>query len=162
MPQSPTYSMEIDGEQYEFNDDRDLTLSALRHIKQWYPELGTYNSFRLAYLNGDPDALACVRWIVLRGAGKPNVPEPKASGNFSLGDFMNSWLSDVNEPCEHCGGVNDGGVRRPGRGWNPVSEPEPVEANPTTPDTSPMTDSTPVTPTNSEASISDSSESSAI
>jgi hypothetical protein len=135
MAKSATYSLTIDGESYSFNDDEDLTVSALRHIKAWYPALGTYATFRVGYLQGDPDALACVRWIVLRRAGKANVPEPRQMPDFALGEFMNSWLGEDNEPCLHCGGVDEDGRRVPGRGWNPrtveAEEPDPTEGRDT-------------------------------
>lgn len=153
MAKSATYTMEIDGEQYEFNDDTDLTLSVLRHIKNWFPQLGTYSDFRLAYLRGDPDALCCVRWIVLRRAGK-NPVEPNRSADFALGEFMNSWLGEDNAPCIHCGGVDDGSKRLPGRGWNPKNpDPEPEPERPTgVPTQGPTPDTSTATPKRSETS----------
>ena len=50
MPASLTYTLEIDGQQFTFNDDKDITLANLRQIKAWFPELGSYGAFRVAYL----------------------------------------------------------------------------------------------------------------
>jgi hypothetical protein len=122
--------MEIDGQRYDFNDDVDLTLSVLRKVGTWFPQLRTYNDFRLAYLQGHPDALACVRWIVLKREGKP-VQEPQQMADFPLGEFMNSWIAKNYEPCLHCGGIDDGIRRLPGRGWNEVPSKEVEEVDPT-------------------------------
>lgn len=152
MGKSATYTMEIDGEKFSFNDDEDLTLTALRQVKSWYPDLGSYTAFRLAYLRGDPDALACVRWMVLRKAGKTSAPEPRAMGDFPLGEFMNSWLSEDYDTCTHCGGVDDGLNRMPGRGWNPKpGVGDEAVADPTATG-SPTPDSLTETPTGSAAS----------
>ena len=160
------FDLEIEGMPYEFDDDRDLTLSAMRHIKKWFPELGDFTSFRLGYLRGDPDALACVRWIVLGKAGVQPNPPPTNPADFSLGDFMRSFVSHDITPCEHCGGVDDGVRRVQGRGWNPVEEDEPepdplVQAPVTSP--APVPSDTPEeTPKSSETITSFGSEPSPI
>jgi hypothetical protein len=156
--------MEIDGVRYDFNDDTDLTLSVLRKIGSWFPLLRTYSDFRLAYLRGDPDALACVRWIVLKRENKP-VQEPQQMADFPLGEFMNSWLAGNYEPCLHCGGIDDGIRRLPGRGWNEKpDESDAVEENPTTGGRSQSRTrgTSTETPTSSELNTSGSSGTSAI
>ena len=162
MARDQTYTLEIDGVQYEFNNDADITLSALRQIKAWFPNLGTYSAFRNGYLLGDPDALACIRWIIRRRENvKPN-PEPTNPEDFSLGDFMNTFIYDINIPCEACGGsVKD---RRIGRGWNfreEEAEEVPLDLPPATSPTPTPADTKPATPMPFVRSISASSPPSA-
>lgn len=125
------FTIQIDGEAHTWCDSTDLTMSALRHVKEWFPNLGTYRAFQAAYMAGDPDALACIRWIVLNKAGK-NPPEPRRMTDFSLGEFMDSFLAEVHDPCLACGGRDEAGLRIAGRGWNPrpgtdEEEPDPTE-----------------------------------
>ena len=164
MPASLTYTLEIDGKQFTFNDDKDITLANLRQIKAWFPDLGSYGAFRVAYLQGDPDALACIRWVV-RGRNKitPN-PEPLNPDDFALGDFMNSFVFSINTPCEACGGsIKD---RRAGRGWNPSPQAEeavdPTDQAPAGSPENGSGESTTETPNPFVRSISGSSDKSAI
>ena len=157
MARTWTYNFDIDGQQISFCMDEDYTVPIARRIKAWFSDLANYESFHLAFLRGDPDAICCVRWIVLTKAGK-KTREPNNMEDFGgVGNFMNSWVAADTEPCEACGGSIARG--RVGRGWNPTKADE--EENPTDrlragSQEQPSSDSPPETPTNSETAISDS------
>ena len=74
---------------YEFDPPKDLTLSRLRLIKSWFPGIGTYLRFVTSYGDGDPDALACVMWLIKTKAGE-SCPEPVSMTDFAAGDF---WIA---------------------------------------------------------------------
>ncbi len=88
MADTPRWKVLLDGNEYIFDPFRDLTVSTLRHIKQWYgPELGRLGPFVLAFGQGDPDAIACAVWVVRRKAGE-NPPEPSRAPDIEVGTFM--------------------------------------------------------------------------
>jgi hypothetical protein len=91
MPESTfTYN----GEEYNFSPERDIGISELRHIKNWFPDLGDYQSFTVASTLGDPDAMASIIWIAQRKAGVKKVREPISFPDFSIGEVMGSFVSD--------------------------------------------------------------------
>ena len=90
-----TWKVEIDGKQYVFDPGADLTVGGLRHFKSWYgEELGRYQRFLRAFAEGDPDAMACVVWVLKRKAGE-STPEPQNMPDFGVGDFIDHWELEV-------------------------------------------------------------------
>lgn len=84
------WNFEHNGNHYTFDGNHDLTLSSLRKIKEWYPELGSYLRFLNGLGEGDPNAFACMIWIGRRKAGEANAPEPQGMEDFALGEFYDS------------------------------------------------------------------------
>jgi hypothetical protein len=91
------WEFEYNGKTYLFNPRKDLTYSALSHIKAWYGELGRYLNLLQGWIYGDPDAVACVVWIVLRRENE-NPPEPNRFEDFSVGELLGSRVEKVDEP----------------------------------------------------------------
>lgn len=90
--------------EYSFDPNRDLTLRNLRAIKGWYgSELGSFTAFNAALGAGDPDALACVIWIVRTKAGEQNVREPQRMEDFAIVDDFYSkfeYVPDAEDPTQ--------------------------------------------------------------
>jgi hypothetical protein len=99
MPES---TFQFQNREYTFAPERDIGISELRHIKQWFPGSGlwTYNALTASTAMGDPDALACVVWIAMKKAGVKNLREPKALPDFSIVELMGSFLSENTDPAE--------------------------------------------------------------
>ena len=98
------------GVELTFDPTTDIGLVELRTIKKWYGPLGTYTSLTMAAALGDPEALACIIWIARRKAGKP-ATDPARLANFSLGEFMGSFVTDgkkVHKPFPPCHLMIDG------------------------------------------------------
>lgn len=75
---------------------RDLTVSRLRQMKQWFgAEYGKYTPFITLLVEGDVDALACVVWIAQSKAGEK--PQEPRNLDFSIEDFE-KFEEDVVEP----------------------------------------------------------------
>ena len=73
--------------------DRDITMSALRHAKQWFGrEYGTYTGFCQLLMTGDADAVAHATWILNRKNGWGG-PEPRQM-DYALADFIQADQSD--------------------------------------------------------------------
>lgn len=105
------WKLQFDGKEYEFNAHRDLTIVRLRQMKAWFGlELGRWSPFILALGQGDPDAVACVVWIVRTKAGEKNVPEPRLMMDFPVGTFMKELETEQDEeedPTSQVDGVRD-------------------------------------------------------
>ena len=147
MAKTATVQCQIDGEPYSFNIDEDYTVPVARQIKAWFPALGTYNAFNFGISQGDGDAIASLRWMILRKAGKATVEANRMPDFGGIGDFLNSWVVEGKDPCPYC----------EGRGWNQIGTDEPeVDPTKSPPATSPPStpDSAKETPTNSEPSTS--------
>ena len=127
MPTTQTQLWRItySGKEYEFNP-QSLTVSQLRKIKQWFPELGTWSRFFGAFVSGDPEAFLCSVWVCRRNAGEANAQEP----NQMAGDVP-VWTSF--DPIEAQELVED----------PTVSEPVPVTAEDSTETSEPRPASTP-------------------
>ena len=99
MPES---TFQFQGKEYSFAPERDVGISELRHIKQWFPGsgLGTYNGLTASTAMGDPDALACVVWVAMKKAGVKNLRDPKSLPDFSVGELMGSFVSQAGFPPE--------------------------------------------------------------
>ena len=96
----PPMRLTLDGIEYTFEIDKELTRDTLLQIKRWYKELGSLVEFTMAFLRGDPDAMACVAWIVRNAAGEDNVPVPNEM-DFAIGTVIDSYeLDPVEEPEE--------------------------------------------------------------
>lgn len=93
----PAMHMMLNGTEYEFDLERDLTYKTLKQIKRWYPEIGTLVRFTLGMFRGNPDALACVAWIVWGGPNDKSVPTPNAI-DLAAGALIDSF--DYEEPLE--------------------------------------------------------------
>lgn len=92
MPES-TFTYQ--GTQYQFSTESDIGISELRHIKQWYgSELGSYTGLTNRASYGDPDALSCIIWVALRKAGVQRLTEPMRLADFSVGQFMGSFITE--------------------------------------------------------------------
>ena len=92
-PKSPQWQVTVDGVDSIYDPWVDLTLGRMRQIKQWYPDIGTVRAFNTAFLNGDPDAMACVLWIIALKAvrpGQPNPPDPRQMADFQVGSVVAS------------------------------------------------------------------------
>jgi hypothetical protein len=100
------------GREYTYDPPNDLTVGTLRQIKSWYPELGTYYGFDIAWRRGDPDAIACVMWVLQRKSGENAVEPRRLTDDFGIGEFMNSMVSAAKEICPECHG----------EGWLAVKE----------------------------------------
>ena len=131
------WNLKYDGRDYYYDPDKHLTVGRLRQIKQWFPQLGTWNAFNQGFYQGDPDVLACIIWIVRNANDEKGVPEPNMIPDFSVGEFMDSF--------------HDASVVED---EDPEGEPQPPAGGDQTPDSS-------GTSTSSETDISDSSLTSA-
>jgi hypothetical protein len=99
MADSATWQVKYDGRDYAFVPKQDLTLVRLRQMKQWFGvELGRWAPFMNAFAQGDPDAIACVIWIVRNKAGETGVPEPRMMMDFSVGAFMEDFQFEAADP----------------------------------------------------------------
>jgi hypothetical protein len=88
--QDPSWS---EPKTYTFDPQKLLTVQDLVKIQDWYgPEIGRYLTFTSAFSQGDPTAALCALWLVRRAAGEPEVPEPHAMPNFSMGDFYSKFI----------------------------------------------------------------------
>jgi hypothetical protein len=85
-----------DEKDYVFVPKTDVTVSALRQIKAWFPDIGRYIQFYSAFLEGDPDAALCALWIARKKAGETEVPEPNKLGDFAIGGFYEA-IGDEDE-----------------------------------------------------------------
>ena len=84
---------------YMFDPQKELTVSRLRQIKEWYgPEIGRYLAFIQAFAQGDPEAALAALWIVRMSAGEQGVPEPNQMPDFSMGDFYAEFIPAGEEP----------------------------------------------------------------
>lgn len=92
----PSSTFTYGGREYEFWPEKDLTVSRLRLIESWFPELDGYLTFIEAAAMGDPDALASVIWIARNKAGDTGVPEPRRERfpDFKVGEVMCSFTTD--------------------------------------------------------------------
>lgn len=87
---------------YDFNAERDLDVSMLRHIKRWYPELNGITRLMGDYQMGGPDGLACLLWVLKKLNGEP-CAEPHAL-NFNASEFYkaldDAWAIEVAEKAQ--------------------------------------------------------------
>jgi hypothetical protein len=88
----PPVRLEIDGVPYTFDIGEQLTCNTLKKIKGWYPDLGSLVKFTLAFLKGDPDAMASVAWIVRTAAGE-ECEDPRFL-DFAVGEVIDSYDMD--------------------------------------------------------------------
>ena len=86
----PPIRLDIDGKPYVLDLDEQLTCYKLIQIKGWYPELGSITHLLMAIFRGDPDAMACVAWLVKEAAGELDVLEPPYQ-DFSVGEVIDSY-----------------------------------------------------------------------
>ena len=83
------WRLSYDGHEYTFDAERDITVSGLRKIKEWYgPELGRNLSFQNALLQQDPEAVLCAVWLARRAAGEANIPEPNQMDDAPMNDLI--------------------------------------------------------------------------
>ncbi len=85
----PVLTLQIDDKTYQFDSDT-VSRNTLRQIKQWYPAIGAFIPLVIALVEGDPDAVASVAWIVRNQAGEVDVPRPPDM-DFSVGEVVNSY-----------------------------------------------------------------------
>ncbi len=83
MADAQLWKITYGGKEYEFNPHA-LTLSQLRHVKAWYPDLGTWTRFFAGFVSGDPDAFACAVWVCRKNEGEQNVPEPNRMDDVAV------------------------------------------------------------------------------
>lgn len=86
--QAPRWEFTYNDKHYVLDVGRDLTMSRLLHIKQWYPNLGTMNRMVVGLIEGDPEAWACAIWAARKSAGETEVTEPKRMRDFSIWELM--------------------------------------------------------------------------
>jgi hypothetical protein len=80
--------LKVQGNEYTFDLEKELTVGRLRQIKQWFgPQLGRYGTFFRALADMDPEAMLCVYWVARLSAGEQNVPEPNQIKDFSIADW---------------------------------------------------------------------------
>lgn len=121
------FKLKVGEKVYPFNPQELLTVGALRQIKHWFgTEIGRYNAFVSALLQGDPEAALCAVWLARKAAGETNVPEPNELPDFQLASWIDLEESAVEE-----------------------DEGKPTQQTPQTPDSTEI-------PTNSDPDISDS------
>jgi hypothetical protein len=92
----PPCHLVIDGAEYTLDFQKDLTCKTLRQIKRWYPALGTLVSFTMSVFQGDPDAMACVAWIVWGGPNDKSVATPQTI-DFAVGEVLESYDLEIPE-----------------------------------------------------------------
>ena len=68
-----------------FDPSSQLTVSVLRHIKGWYPDLARALTLIQRVSLGDPRAARCAIWIVRRAEGTPGLVEPSRLPDFPVG-----------------------------------------------------------------------------
>lgn len=84
----PDLYLHVGDDTYPFNH-KDLTVSRLSKIKEWYgKDLGRYLSFIGELRMLDPDAARCAVWVARTAAGEANVPEPHQMPDFPLSGFL--------------------------------------------------------------------------
>lgn len=94
----PLCKLMLEGVEYELDLEKVLTCKVLRQIKRWYPEIGNFVRFSVAIFQGDPEAMACIAWILWTNAGMENVPLPQ-NIDFAIGEVMNSYeFEELEEP----------------------------------------------------------------
>ena len=87
----------LNGEEYTFDLEKNLTHKVLKQIKRWYPSLGSLVRFTVGMFRGDPDALACIAWICWGGPNDKSVPMPNQI-DLAAGGLLDSF--DYDEPEE--------------------------------------------------------------
>lgn len=88
----PIWYIKVFGNDYQFDPEELLDVTALRKIKRWYgSELGAYLTFQSKFTQGDPDACCCVAWLLRLAGGEENVPEPMNMPSFPLGAFFDKF-----------------------------------------------------------------------
>lgn len=85
---APRWAFTYESNDYVIDVGRDLTFSRMRHIKQWFPQLGSINQVVIGLVNGDPEAWACAIWAARKAAGETDVPEPHRMKDFPIWDLM--------------------------------------------------------------------------
>lgn len=90
------WKLTFEGKEYVFDAKRDLTVSALRQIKEWYGvELGRNMTFQAALLQQDPEAALCALWLARKAAGEENVPEPNRMPDFSVTELFEEGFEET-------------------------------------------------------------------
>ncbi len=129
--------IEFEGKSYDYEPTRDLGVGEMRTIKGWYPEIGRYTPFLAACSEGDPDALACLLWLLRSKAGE-HPREPQRGLSFNVGELWNAYVAGAIAARE---GDDDedptAGDDTPEQTSD--STPTPTSSEPSTSDTSPTT-----------------------
>lgn len=133
--------IEWEGKFYDYDAERDLTVSRLRHIKSWYPEMGGYLRFVSACAYGEPDAYACLLWILRKTAGE-STQEPMQM-DFSVLAFRNALDAAAEVEAKRLGVAAE-------------VDPTVGPTGPSPDQTTPEQESSEPTPTSSEGNTSDS------
>ena len=99
----PPFRLTADGKEYSFDIESQLTYKVLKQIKRWYPELGSLVRFTVGVVRGNPDALACLVWIVWGGPTDKSISTPNqidlaAGGLLDSFDYEEPKLPDEPEP----------------------------------------------------------------
>lgn len=129
------FEIDWDGKHYTFDADKDLTVSRLRQIKSWFPDLCNLMQVVLQFRLQDADAAMCVLWVMKAKAGEMGL-DARRMEDFAVGEFHNAIsVLDAGRICTHCDG----------RGWNPPEAEEvPLGPGPTS---EPRSDTSEETPT---------------
>jgi hypothetical protein len=95
----PPLRLMLNGEEYTFDIEKELTHKVLKQIKKWYPPLGSLVRFTVGMFRGDPDALACIAWICWGGPTDKTVQTPNQI-DLAAGGLIDSYDFDEPEPPE--------------------------------------------------------------
>lgn len=90
-----SFRFDVDGTTYTYDPDA-ITHHQLVKIKRWFPQLGSMAELYAGFAKGNADALASVIWAARTLAGEKEVPEPRYSEDYGIGEIL-STLEPIDE-----------------------------------------------------------------